>query len=59
MATLLVSNKENIEPMEVVEPEQKKVSSKRDAKEHDEIQYLELIRRIMETGTVKGDRTGV
>jgi len=56
MATLLhASNKENIESMEI-EPEQKKESPKQ--KEHDEIQYLELIRKIMETGTVKGDRTG-
>ena len=26
---------------------------------HDEYQYLELVRRIIETGGVKGDRTGV
>ena len=26
---------------------------------HDEYQYLELVRRIIETGAVKGDRTGV
>ena len=26
---------------------------------HDEHQYLEVVRRIIETGTVKGDRTGV
>ena len=59
MATLLhVSNKENIESMEV-EPEQKKELPKQNTKEHDEIQYLELIRKIMDTGTVKGDRTGM
>ena len=26
---------------------------------HDEYQYLELVRRIIETGSVKEDRTGV
>ena len=26
---------------------------------HDEVQYLELIQRIIQRGSVKGDRTGV
>ena len=26
--------------------------------EHDELQYLSLVRKIIDTGSVKGDRTG-
>lgn len=58
MATLRGSNKENIESMEV-ELEQKKELPKQKTKKHDEVQYLELIRKILETGIIKGDRTGM
>ena len=32
--------------------------SHKPAVEHDEQQYLTLVRKIMDTGSVKGDRTG-
>ena len=63
MATLCVSNKENIEVMDV-DPDsstKQQLNKKTTAsvnEVHDEMQYLELIEKIIKTGKVKGDRTG-
>ena len=38
--------------------EMKQVNKVQITKKHDELQYLELIRHIMDSGIVKSDRTG-
>ena len=70
MASLMPSNKENIESMDVEDQSMKKQGIKTNeeapmkmqapeqAPPHDECQYLELIQKILSTGRVKGDRTG-
>ena len=52
-----ISEKENmIEGMDVDEERKPMLNQKKG--EHGECQYLNLIRTIIETGTLKGDRTG-
>ncbi|XP_066919800.1 thymidylate synthase-like [Clytia hemisphaerica] len=71
MASLMPSNKENIESMDVEDQSMKKQEIKTNEEApmkmqtleqapppHDECQYLELIQKILATGRVKGDRTG-
>lgn len=51
--------KENMNPSEMeVDVDTRKISSEKIRSQHDEYQYLDLIQKIIETGKVKGDRTG-
>ncbi|PIK56412.1 putative thymidylate synthase [Apostichopus japonicus] len=54
----LGEKKENIPKYEEMEPNQKKMKQEEGRVHHDENQYLDLIREIVNKGKIKGDRTG-
>lgn len=64
MASLCDSNKENMEVMEIdtvdstTKTKEQLIKKSTGIEVHDEMQYLELIDKIIKTGKVKGDRTG-
>ena len=55
-------NKENIQPdlkMALSETQYERQKRKREDSDHDEMQYLNLIRHIINDGALKSDRTGI
>lgn len=54
----LGEEKENIPKYEEMEPNPKKMQQEEGRVHHDENQYLDLIREIVNKGKIKGDRTG-
>lgn len=58
MTTLAPSNKENVMEIDDHELKPEKHVVEHNEKQHEENQYLELIQKIIDSGTIKGDRTG-